>query len=72
MKCAYDGACLGSVRPLWIRSVGIPLCERHLITVQTDRKFETDPSPRSLELLMAAAVAVLSCELAGRESNPAA
>lgn len=67
MNCAYDGACQGKVRPLWIRSVGIPLCERHVSTIQLARTFdEQDPDPRALELLAALAVAVLLSELTGR------
>jgi len=71
MKCAYDDACEGAVQPLWIRSVGIPLCRRHESAVRTARTFEQGTDPRSFELLAAAAVAVLRGELAGREPTAA-
>ena len=66
MKCAYDGAYGDTVKPFWIRSVGIPLCERHASLVRSARETCTEADRPSLELLAAAAVAVLSAELDAR------
>lgn len=64
MGCAYGGACEGIARPFWIRSVGIPLCERHSARVRTVRETITRGADlRSLELLAAAAVMELASRI---------
>lgn len=75
MSCAYEGACTGAIQPFWIRSVGVPLCERHTTTVQHVRETfrPGDDSRAALELLTAIAVTVLRDELARRHPRaPAA
>lgn len=68
MVCAYGGACEGTTQPFWIRSVGIPLCERHSTLVQTTRDtINPGADPHALELLAAAAVMVLGEELSDRD-----
>ena len=71
MNCAYAGDCSGKIRPMWIRSVGIPLCDRHRPVVEAARA--SGGSDRQANgLLAAAAILILQGSLATRKVAPAA